>query len=110
MHGSSVYEALFALKNNLFPFVSTKNWANETSPIVLLNERKRSPNDKNLAKTHNLFEIGYKCACESGTAFSLRSLYVLFVATGFHEISQHVRVITCHSVVMIKNSTSVSLQ
>lgn len=46
----------------------------KASLIVLLNERKRSPNDKNLAKTHNLFEIGYKCACESGTAFSLRSL------------------------------------
>ena len=105
-----MYETLFALKNNFFSFVSTKSWANETSSIVLLNERKRSPNDKNLAKTHNLFEIGYKCACESGTAFSLRSLYVLFVATGFHEISQHVRVIPCHSVAMIKISTSVSLQ
>ena len=68
----------------------------------MLKERKCSPNDKNLAKTHNLFEIGYKCACESGAAFSLRSLYVLFVPTGFHEISRHIRVIPCHFVAMIK--------
>ena len=59
-----------------------------------------------LLKLRPVFAHNHGCYCN--TRYFLYSWDVLFAATGFRELSRHVRVVPCPSVAMIKNITSVA--